>query len=822
MNKGKKRSRALLAGLLLAPGVAAAIGVGPIQVQSGLGQRLKAQVELLSVAPDELQNLTVRLAPPQAFAQAGLDRTGALSDLQFAVEAQPGGRSVIRITSQRPVREPALNFLVELGSPRGKLMREFAILLDPVRPNERREVAGSPIGGGYAGQPSAGAGSYGPIRPGETLWSIADRLRPADMPNREAVRRLYEANPEAFSRRSPDGLRAGAVLRMPAESGWQGNPPTPAAPAQPLPVTPPAVVTRPPASPPPAAAKPPEMPPAGAQVRLLPPEGQSGGNALPAPGMGMTDHPRGPDPVAGGGYGQIELDNGRLRLQAAGLDHLQNRIDTLPPAERVPLPVPVTPPAAEPARPASVTPPQPTPAPATTPVAARPPVKPAPEPDFIDSVLLAFEDPLVLAGLGVAVAALLGGGLLAMRRARRAQEAEHEVFESITLAEDHVAPSAAPLPAAAAGAAAGSGDPLERSALLMSLGNHAEARALLESALAAAPDNTALRMRLLEALHTLRDAAAFRREVGPLRQLVYGDTDPMWLRVARMGRELCPDDPMFIGTVAATPPSAPAGSPRMPVAPMPAPASATAAAPARMDVDEVWSDLDFKPMDMPEAASAPKAPAVAAAKLPPAIAVPPAGPSLDFEPIAVQRPAAEKPAPVPAPATTPEDLLADLGWSDADLGAPPAMPEKPVTAAAPKPAEVADLDFGDDLAAYLPPRQGATPPPRPALKPAATVDPVDPAAAELADDLGFSFQPVSAPAPAPVPVPAAAPPSPVPAATADSRGEDEFVETKLDLALAYIDMDDPLGAKSLLEEVLQEGGSSQRLRAQALLERLAS
>lgn len=820
MNKGKKRSRALLAGLLLAPGVAAAIGVGPIQVQSGLGQRLRAQVELLSVAPDELQNLSVRLAPPQAFAQAGLDRTGALSDLQFAVEAQPGGRSVIRITSQRPVREPALNFLVELGSPRGKLMREFAILLDPVRPNERRATAASPIGG-YAGQPSAGGGTYGPIRPGETLWSIADRLRPADMSNREAVRRLYDANPEAFSRRSPDGLRAGAMLRMPAESGWQGNPPAPAvpAPAQPLPVTPPAVATRPPASPAPATAKPPEMPPAGAQVRLLPPEGQSGGNALPAPGMGMTDQPRGPDPVAGGGYGQIELDNGRLRLQAAGLDHLQNRIDTLPAAERVP--VPVTPPAAEPARPAAVTPPQPTPAPVPAPVAARPPVKPAPEPDFLDSVLLAFEDPLVLAGLGVAVAALLGGGLLAMRRARRAQDAEHEMFESITLAEDHVAPGAAPLPAAA-GAAAASADPLERSSLLMSLGNHAEARALLESALAAAPDNTALRMRLLEVLHTLRDAAAFRREVGPLRQLVYGDTDPMWLRVARMGRELCPDDPMFIGTVAATPPGMPATSPRMPVTPMPAPASAAAAAPARMD-DEVWSDLDFKPMDMPEAAPAaavaPKAPAVAPARLPPAAVVPP-GPSLDFEPVEVRRPA-EKPAPVPvpAPATTPEDLLADLGWSDADLGAPPAMPEKPVTATpAPRPAEVADLDFGDDLAAFLPPRQTSTPA-QAAAKPVA----VDPATAELADDLGFSFQPVSAPAPAPLPVvpaPVAAPP--VPASTADTRGEDEFVETKLDLALAYIDMDDPLGAKSLLEEVLQEGGSSQRSRAQALLERLAS
>jgi pilus assembly protein FimV len=47
-------------------------------------------------------------------------------------------------------------------------------------------------------------------------------------------------------------------------------------------------------------------------------------------------------------------------------------------------------------------------------------------------------------------------------------------------------------------------------------------------------------------------------------------------------------------------------------------------------------------------------------------------------------------------------------------------------------------------------------------------------------------------------------------------GED-YAETKLDLAMAYLDMGDPVGARSLLEEVLKEGNDSQKQRAQALL-----
>ena len=54
-----------------------------------------------------------------------------------------------------------------------------------------------------------------------------------------------------------------------------------------------------------------------------------------------------------------------------------------------------------------------------------------------------------------------------------------------------------------------------------------------------------------------------------------------------------------------------------------------------------------------------------------------------------------------------------------------------------------------------------------------------------------------------------------------SEHEPIEVETKLDLVAAYIEMDDKEGAKELLDEVMKEGGTNQRKRAEALLAKLA-
>jgi pilus assembly protein FimV len=65
-----------------------------------------------------------------------------------------------------------------------------------------------------------------------------------------------------------------------------------------------------------------------------------------------------------------------------------------------------------------------------------------------------------------------------------------------------------------------------------------------------------------------------------------------------------------------------------------------------------------------------------------------------------------------------------------------------------------------------------------------------------------------------------------PTGTEDVRAADPQtlteVGTKLDLARAYIDMGDPDGARSILEEVLSEGDSSQRDEAQSLIEAIGA
>ena len=62
----------------------------------------------------------------------------------------------------------------------------------------------------------------------------------------------------------------------------------------------------------------------------------------------------------------------------------------------------------------------------------------------------------------------------------------------------------------------------------------------------------------------------------------------------------------------------------------------------------------------------------------------------------------------------------------------------------------------------------------------------------------------------------AAVPAPLPVDEDEFAGEDG-VGTKLDLAKAYLDMGDPEGARSMLEEVLSEGTDSQKGEARRLM-----
>lgn len=109
-----------------------ALGLGAIEVKSGLNQPLVAEIPILSAAPGELDELEVRLASPEAFARVGLDRpVGLTANLQMSVGRNAAGQPVIRVTTPDRFNEPFLTFLLEANWGRGSVVREFSALVDP-------------------------------------------------------------------------------------------------------------------------------------------------------------------------------------------------------------------------------------------------------------------------------------------------------------------------------------------------------------------------------------------------------------------------------------------------------------------------------------------------------------------------------------------------------------------------------------------------------------------------------------------------------------------------------------------------------------------
>ncbi len=237
--------------LALVPALANALGLGNLDLNSALNEPFDARIQLLSPTADELDSLTVNLADSNAFARAKIDRPFILSKLKFSLRRSvDDGPDYIRVYSQDPIREPFLNFLVEVSWSNGRLFREYTVLLDPplYDPTARdsKFTRSQPSSGSMAepvtlddpahkviytddfeqtsssvASPNVNytGGDYGPISESETLWSIASAMRPDTSTSvNQMMLALLRANPEAFLNQNINGLKRGQILRMPNES----------------------------------------------------------------------------------------------------------------------------------------------------------------------------------------------------------------------------------------------------------------------------------------------------------------------------------------------------------------------------------------------------------------------------------------------------------------------------------------------------------------------------------------------------------------------------------------------------------------------------
>lgn len=223
--------------ILMLPAAIYAAGLGKLTLNSALGQPLNAEIDIVTASSDEVPTLKASIATREAFAQAGISYESVLSTVRVSVESRINGNPYVKLTSPQAVNDPFLMVLIELSWSSGKILREYTVLLDPVESTTQNFAAASAspatqittsrleadkateTKGDF--KPAArtrgrdSAKTYGPVSRGDTLSSIARRVLPPGVNLNQMLVALHRANRDAFIANNMNLLKAGAILNIP-------------------------------------------------------------------------------------------------------------------------------------------------------------------------------------------------------------------------------------------------------------------------------------------------------------------------------------------------------------------------------------------------------------------------------------------------------------------------------------------------------------------------------------------------------------------------------------------------------------------------------
>lgn len=212
----RKLVLAIAAASALSSGMAHALGLGELTLKSTLNQPLVAEIELLDVKDLTAAEVVPSLASPEDFAKAGVDRQAFLNDLTFTPVLNASGKSVLRVTSSKPLSEPMVKFLVQVMWPNGRLLRDYSVLLDPSKFSpQTADAAAQPAPAQTITAPTTGAThSTHTTTPRDTLWEIAAKARTGGSVQ-QTMLAIQALNPDAFIGGNINRLKTGQVLRLP-------------------------------------------------------------------------------------------------------------------------------------------------------------------------------------------------------------------------------------------------------------------------------------------------------------------------------------------------------------------------------------------------------------------------------------------------------------------------------------------------------------------------------------------------------------------------------------------------------------------------------
>jgi pilus assembly protein FimV len=247
---GRFALNTIAAALCVIAPAAWALGLGKLQVQSSLGESLRAEIDVTSLSPEEASKLRVRVAPPESYKAAGVEYNAVLPNTQAVLQYRADGRPYLRLSSDRGVQEPFVDVILELSWPTGRLVREYTLLFDPPAAIARNSPPVAVAPNFLAASPAEAASSAVPVRSrvpstravlegtasavsseiplsasgdtqyrvkgGDTLSRIASRVQRPGVSLDQMLVSLYRSNPQAFLENNMNRLKAGAVLSVPS------------------------------------------------------------------------------------------------------------------------------------------------------------------------------------------------------------------------------------------------------------------------------------------------------------------------------------------------------------------------------------------------------------------------------------------------------------------------------------------------------------------------------------------------------------------------------------------------------------------------------
>ncbi|NCN71190.1 MAG: fimbrial protein FimV [Betaproteobacteria bacterium] len=809
-----------------------ALSLGRVNVQSALGDPLRAEIEILDINADEASSLVTKVATPDAFKAAGLDYNVVMTNLQTTLQRRPDGRAYIKLSSDRVIQEPFVDLIIEARWNTGRIVRDYTMLFDP---SSLRNSTPAITPAQVPLSPLSPLSNQIIVRAGDTAGRIAAAHQPANVSLDQMLVALLRSNPDAFINSNVNRIKAGSLVTLPTQAQAAE---TPAAQAKQIIMaqsqdfnnfrrnlarsTPTAPVT-----------------PNGREV-----SGKLQANVQDKkPGAATPDKltlSKGAVSTKNSLDQMAQAQNAKAAAsRAAEVTKNIQDLSQIAAASSAVAAASAAKPApamaasvASPAVSAAVSAAVEMPAVAAASMPVKPASKAAPialvpvaEPSFMDNLL---EDPLVPAGAAGLIALLAGLGFYKFRQRKHASQ-DSTFGDSRLQAESFFGNSGGKNVNTSDSGTTGSSmiyspsqldavddvDPVAEADVYLAYGRDLQAEEILKDALRTRPERLAIHQKLLEIYAKRRDAKAFEA-IATLAFNLTNGLGPDWEQICAKGLSLDPDNALYLpGGQPHYDPSAPTRPAGIDTVSPGLSAETPAASPAPMVSDagntELDLDLDFSldEPDLPDGvAESVKPPEAAQAEQPiPAqaytadaswsepepmelmaleAAMNQAGTSSGYVPLPKTEPQFEAPAPTPEPEPEPEPEQAPVGsmaFDKTQVLSIPARVEEPTPASE---SGMMEFDLGSLSLDFAGTKPGEL------TKSGTSAEPLQAEYDEESETQSGSF----------------------PEVTGDP------LETKLALAQEFKAIGDDDGARALIEEVIGEASGDMKAKAQLALSRL--